>query len=248
MRCCSKSTTWRGKALAGAAVGLLLLPPAVAVAKQPALAGESAVRHAVVQAVRLRMGQDADVHIEALEFKATPAPEGAILAATPESGARLGRQNRFSLQWLRPAGDRRPAVAGGYALAKVFVSVTHVCATRDLSRGETCAEADVMVRDGEVGSVLVQKLPGLQDVVGTRVLRPIAADDVMTASAVQVRPTVASGDVVSVRVSVAGVSVQGQAVAQQSGSEGDVIRVLNRESRRALKARVVGPGQVEVVQ
>jgi len=71
---------------------------------------------------------------------------------------------------------------------------------------------------------------------------------VITVTAVQVRPAVSSGDVVAVRAMVSGVTVEGQAVAQQSGAEGDIIRVVNRESRRPLKARVVGPRQVEVLQ
>jgi flagella basal body P-ring formation protein FlgA len=194
------------------------------------------------------MGQDADVRIEELEFKTTPPPQGAILAANPEPGARLGRQNRFSLQWLPPAGARRPAATGGYAVAKVFVAAEHVRATREIGRGETCAEGDVATSRGEVGAVLLQRLPALAEVVGTRVLRPIAADEVVTSIAVSVRPAVSSGDVVTMRVSADGVTVHGQAVAQQSGSEGDVIRVINRESRRALRARVTGPGRVEVVQ
>jgi flagella basal body P-ring formation protein FlgA len=215
---------------------------------QEAGSEESAIRHAVVQAVKVRMGQDADVRIEELQFKTTPPPEGAVLAASPEPGARLGRQNRFSLQWLPPAGARRPAAPGGYAVAKVFVAVEHVRATREIGRGETCAEGDVVTSRGEVGPVPLQRLPALATVIGTRVLRPVGPEEVVTSIVVSVRPAVSSGDVVAVRASVDGVTVQGQAVAQQSGSEGDIIRVLNRESRRALRARVTGPGRVEVVQ
>ena len=36
-------------------------------------------------------------------------------------------------------------------------------------------------------------------------------------------------------------------VAAGSGSEGDVIRVVNRDSRRALRARVVAPGMGEIL-
>ncbi|MGE3178977.1 MAG: flagella basal body P-ring formation protein FlgA [Vicinamibacterales bacterium] len=36
--------------------------------------------------------------------------------------------------------------------------------------------------------------------------------------------------------------------AAQDGVEGAVIRVVNKESRRELRARVVGPGEVEVIR
>lgn len=65
----------------------------------------------------------------------------------------------------------------------------------------------------------------------------------------RVRPEkiVKSGDVVSTRAVVAGVEATGSAIAQQSGALGDVIRVINKDSRRSFKARVTAPGQVEVV-
>jgi flagella basal body P-ring formation protein FlgA len=248
MRCCSRSTTWPGRLVPGAVAGLLLALPAMATGGQAPGSEESAVRHAVVQAVKTRMGQDADVRIEDLEFKTTLSPDGAALAANPEPGARLGRQNRFSLQWLQAPGARRPAVAGGYAVARVFVAAEHVRATREIGRGETCAEGDLATSRGDVGAIPLVRLPGLPDVAGARLLRPLRQGDVVTGTAVQVRPAVQSGDVVTVRAAVGGVTVQGQAVAQQSGSEGDIIRVVNRESRRALRARVIGPGKVEVVQ
>jgi flagella basal body P-ring formation protein FlgA len=242
MRCSSRSTTWLGSLALAAGFGLLFQPPARAGDGRTAAAPESAVRHAVVQAVKARMGQDADVRIEELDVTTTPPPEGAVLAATPEPGARLGRRSRFSLQWVLAAGLRKPPVAGGYATAKVFVATEHVRATREIDRGETCAAPDVATSRGEVGAVLLQRLPGLTDVAGARALRSIAVDEVVT------RISVRSGDVVAVRAAVDGVTVLGQAVAQQSGSEGDVIRVVNRASRRSLKARIVGAGRVEVIQ
>jgi len=232
---------------AGVVLALVLQPSALAAGGQTTGSLESAVRHAVGQAVKARMGQDADVRIEQLELKATTAPEGAVLTASPEPGARLARQNRFSLQWTAGTGTQR-RVTSGYALASVFVAVEHVRAGRTIARGETCERADLVASRGEVGAVLIQRLPRLADVKGTRALRPIAADDVITRTSVLARPSVVSGDVVAVQATVEGVTVQGKAVAEQSGSEGDIIRVVNLESRRALKARVVGPGKVEVVQ
>jgi flagella basal body P-ring formation protein FlgA len=249
MRCSSRSTTWLGSALAAAGIVLLLPLEAHSQDGHTAVAGESAIRHAVVQAVKVRMGQDADVRFDHFDYRSTAAaPPGMVLVAHPEPGARLGRVNRFSLQWMPEGGAKRNPVAGGYVLASVVVSVEHVRAARAIERGETCGESDVLSDRGEVGAVLLQRLPRLLDVVGTKALRDLPADQVLTRTALSVRATVQSGDVVAVRAAVDGVTVQGRAVAQQSGSEGDVIRVVNRESRRALKVRVVGPGRVEVVQ
>jgi flagella basal body P-ring formation protein FlgA len=65
---------------------------------------------------------------------------------------------------------------------------------------------------------------------------------------VGLRRVVQSGDRVAVRAGVQGVTAETQGVAAQSGEPGDIIRVVNPSSRRSVKARVVGPGKVEVVQ
>jgi flagella basal body P-ring formation protein FlgA len=195
------------------------------------------------------MGQEADVRIESLQAKVAPVRGDMVLVASPEPGARLARQNRFTLQWVDATGRRnQPPVAAGYALASVFVAVEHVRAARPVARGEACDGVDLLTSRGEVGAVLLQRLPRLSEVAGTRAARDLMADEVVTRTALVMRPMVQSGDVVAVRATADGVTVQGQAVAQQSGGEGDIIRVVNRESRRTLRARVVGPGKVEVLQ
>lgn len=249
MRCSSRSTTCRGSLWLVALFSLLLRAPVGAREDGGAVLQASAVRHAVVEAVKARMGQTAEVRVEDLRIAALPVAGDLTLVAVPEPGARLARQNRFTLQWVattRAAGHS--PVAGGYALASVFVSVEHARASKVIARGETCDEFDLIASRGEVGAVLLQRLPRLSDVKGTTALRDVQADEVLTRAAVAVRQTVRSGDVVVVRATSDGVTVQGEGVAQQSGGEGDVIRVVNRESRRPLKARVVGPGKVEVVQ
>lgn len=60
-------------------------------------------------------------------------------------------------------------------------------------------------------------------------------------------PLVASGETVRVRVALAGLEVEASAVASQTGDFGEVIRVVNPDSGRALRARVVGRREVEVV-
>ncbi|MBI4475685.1 MAG: flagella basal body P-ring formation protein FlgA [Acidobacteria bacterium] len=72
---------------------------------------------------------------------------------------------------------------------------------------------------------------------------------VLVSAQPRVRPArvVRSGEVVVTRAVIGGVEATGSALAQQSGALGDVIRVINRESRRSFKGRIVAPGQVEVL-
>jgi len=58
---------------------------------------------------------------------------------------------------------------------------------------------------------------------------------------------VRAGDRVRAVARVGGVEAVVIAIAEQSGSAQQVIRVVNPDSRRAIRARVVAPGEVEVV-
>jgi flagella basal body P-ring formation protein FlgA len=60
-------------------------------------------------------------------------------------------------------------------------------------------------------------------------------------------PLVRSGDEVRTRVRVGAMEAVGLTVAQQTGQLGDVIRVINRNSHRALRGRIVGPQEIEVI-
>lgn len=62
------------------------------------------------------------------------------------------------------------------------------------------------------------------------------------------RMLIRSGDRITIVVKVGAVQATGVGIASGSGQMGDTIRVLPAEGRRALTARITGPGTVEVKQ
>ena len=80
-----------------------------------------------------------------------------------------------------------------------------------------------------------------------RVSRPIAEGRAILASMVATTQLVKSGDEVQTVVRIGALEARGAAIASQSGALGDEIRVVNADSKRALKARVTGEGEVEVI-
>ncbi len=60
------------------------------------------------------------------------------------------------------------------------------------------------------------------------------------------RMLVRSGDRITIAVTIGSVQVIGTGIASGSGQLGDTVRVLPAEGRRALTARITGPGTVEV--
>jgi len=206
-----------------------------------ALVGPTAT--AIERSVHERLG---DVRVKVLELTGPrvpildpQAPPSAVLAL-PEPGARLGRPMRFVI-----VAD---GMRVGSVVAILEVSGPVVRASRALARQEQVESEGVEVVDQELTGLLLRRLPTLEDVVGTRARRDIASGEVLTDAVLVVPPTVTSGDEVLVSVTAGPVEVTGPGRASGSGRVGDVIRVLVPSSRKPLKARITGPGSVEIVR
>jgi len=241
MKCSRRSTTWLASAVLVLAVWARPFPAAA----QASAGGEDEVRAAIVQAVAKRVGEEAGVRVEDLLVKLGPAGEGE-LTATPEPGIRLGRPGRFSLS-RRDAGGG-PTRFAGYATATVFVEAECVRMARAVPAGVVLSQEDVVSVRGDAGEIPLQRLPGISDVVGSKVRRQLEEGALVLSSTIAVRRLVQSGDVVTIRSKAGGVEAETAGVATQSGGAGEIIRVVNSSSRRALNARVIGSGEVEVIR
>jgi flagella basal body P-ring formation protein FlgA len=208
------------------------------------------VRDAIVSAVRARMGVAAEINIGEIYVRLLKgkreAPRKGAVVALPDAGARTGGFVRFLL-FDGPVDRRQPARRLGSADVELHVTMPHLRASHALSPRTIVGRADVEQVTADVGRMPLQVLPREGAVIGARVLRPIAAGKPIVASMVAATPLVRSGDEVRTIVRVGTLEVRGMAIAAQTGTLGEKIRVVNAESRRALEGRVVGEGEVEVI-
>jgi flagella basal body P-ring formation protein FlgA len=198
--------------------------------------GDAAVRAAIASSVQARVGAAASVTID-LQI-AEVAPGAALESADPEPGARFGRPARFR---LRAAGRTI-----GYAVGIIHVTMPHLRLTRAVAAGAALTIEDVKEVMGDPGPLPIESLPARDAVVGITSSRALIANEVVTMRTVRVALAVRSGDVVTTRVVVDGVEAVGVATALQSGSVGDIIRLVNADSRRQLRGRITGKAAVEV--
>jgi flagella basal body P-ring formation protein FlgA len=219
------------------AIIILMLGMVRAALPQTITAPPMPVRGAIARALEERLGSGSIATIRSLQ---TSVPEDEQVTAVPEPGARVGKAARFVL-WRD--GKRR-----GVAVAEVDVRATLVRAERAIARDEVIGAADVTLVEGELRDVPVRRLPGIADVVGAAPRRAVAAGEALTSAVLTLPPLVRSGDQVDVNVRVGSVHVAGRGVASGSGHVGDVIRVVNPGSRQPRKAKIIGPGSVEIVQ
>jgi len=121
-----------------------------------------------------------------------------------------------------------------------------VVTTRPLKRESVIGEGDVVLRERDVGTLGQGFLAQLDQAVGMKLLRPTVLDQVLTPQHLEQAEVIRQGDhvVITARSGSLSVRMPGEALAK--GGLSEQIRVRNLNSRRVVKARVTGPGQVEV--
>lgn len=121
-----------------------------------------------------------------------------------------------------------------------------VTATRPLKRETVLTEQDVTLAERDLGVLNQGYLTAPGQAVGKKLTRPLQPDQVVAPAHIEQAELIRRGDqvVISARTGAISVRMPGEALAD--GAAGKQIRVRNLRSQRVIRARVTGPGQVEV--
>ncbi|MNP13884.1 flagellar basal body P-ring biosynthesis protein FlgA [compost metagenome] len=130
------------------------------------------------------------------------------------------------------------------AQVRLFRNVVTV--VRPLKRESIVGEQDVSLRERDVGALNQGFLSDLEQAIGLKVIRPTVMDQVLTPQHLEQAEVVRKGDQVVITARSGTLSVRMPGEALSKGGLSEQIRVRNLNSKRVVKARVTGPGQVEV--
>ncbi|WAH57397.1 flagellar basal body P-ring formation protein FlgA [Pseudomonas silvicola] len=130
------------------------------------------------------------------------------------------------------------------AQVKLFRDV--VTTTRPLKRDSVIEDGDVAMRERDVSLLSQGYLTALDQAVGQKLLRPTVNDQVLSPAHVEAPDTIKKGDNVVITATTGSLAVKMPGEALSKGAMSEQIRVRNLNSNRVIKARVTGPGQVEV--
>lgn len=121
-----------------------------------------------------------------------------------------------------------------------------VVTTQPLKRLAVVGPEQVALAERDIGLIKQGYITSVDQVVGKKLTRPTVMDQVLSPSFLDEAEVIHKGDqvVISARSGVIDVRMPGEALAD--GARGQQIRVRNQRSERVVKARVTGPGQVEV--
>jgi flagella basal body P-ring formation protein FlgA len=130
--------------------------------------------------------------------------------------------------------------------AQVHLFREVIVARRPLARASIVEQADVTLAERDVSLLTQGYLTAFDQVVGNKLTRSALPDQVLGPTYVSPAEIIRKGDqvVISAKNSTINVRMPGEALSD--GALGTQIRVKNQRSGRTIKARVIGPGQVEV--
>ncbi|HZP70899.1 MAG TPA: flagellar basal body P-ring formation chaperone FlgA [Pseudolabrys sp.] len=154
------------------------------------------------------------------------------------------RSGRFDAIVEVPAGAGRRNILR--LAGRAFATVETATVTRTIERGAVLKDADIVVERrprSEVGRDVITRREdavGLAARVSLQPGRPLRPADVMQPDLVQRNETV------TLVYEVPGITLTIRGRAAEGGVEGDVINVLNEQSRRTVQGVIIGPGRVAV--
>ena len=115
-----------------------------------------------------------------------------------------------------------------------------------LKRGTIISDDDVVLRERDVGLITQGYMTAVELVVGQKLLRPMVTDQVLTLTHLEQAAVVRKGDQVVINARSGTLTVRMPGEALSDGGLSEQVRVKNLNSKRVIKARITGPGQVEV--
>jgi len=185
-----------------------------------------------------------DARLEILEFSHQPAPEGEIEFPLINLHAAANNvQTGFWTGDVRYAGSRR---FGIWAKVKAAQLVSRVVAAVDLHPGQPIDAAQLIAQTRESFPSTARYVETIGEAAGRWPRLSIRAGSPVRVDELTAPREVMRGQTVFVEVHNGAARLAFEAVAQDSGSIGDSVFILNPESRKIFRARVEGKGRVSV--
>lgn len=182
----------------------------------------------------LRLGFERDFPAIHVDANADPKIHVARLAYEPRSG-------RFEAE-IEINGAAKPLRLGGIATETRNVAV----ATRKIARGEILQESDIAIERRAKSDVGGDTVSDRAAAIGLAARQMIGAGQIVHTAYLMRPELVHRNQPVIMTVEQPGLSLSLRGKALESGAEGDVVNVVNLQSKRVLQGIVSGEGRVTI--
>ncbi len=155
------------------------------------------------------------------------------------------RTGRFDVMLELPGSIASQRAALRYT-GSAIETATVLVLTRALSRGDVVGKADISVERRPKAGLGADVLAAPERAAGLAPRRTLRAGDVLRAADLMNPELVHRNEPVLVVFEAPGVVISVRAKALDSGAEGDLVNVVNTQSKRVLQGVVTGPGRVSI--
>lgn len=132
------------------------------------------------------------------------------------------------------------------AIADVSASIDAVVPTRAIQIDSVIDAEDITTHRVRLTDLDHQLLTDVKDVIGKSAVRPLQTNNPIRLGMLKRPNAVRKGDRVSIEARHGGLSIQVAGLAKSSGEIGQTATVINVDSGKELRAKIVGPGAVRV--
>lgn len=118
--------------------------------------------------------------------------------------------------------------------------------SRSIRKGQIISRSDIKLTELSLRKLGSDVIENIDQIIGQAAKRNLRQNQPIKASELRAPIMIPKGTMVTVSLKANGISLSGTGRALEDGSQGEVIRVLNLQSKRTLEASVVGPNHVLV--
>ncbi len=220
-------------------------PQDVRISRRAATLPVRRIQRAVETAIRTRMPwKNEDVGISRITFDET------IVLSTGKLSYRIvpNRNEDYlgrTMLALHLFVDGEP-VRKLWVNATISVMADVVTVNRPLGKHQHIELSDLSVERRDLASLPSDTVSRIEDALGNRTTRMIYPNTVLQSSMIALPPLVKRGDIVKIVANSGPMTISVTGMVKQQGRKGEMVRVVNTDSKRIVTARVIGPGAVAV--
>jgi flagellar basal body P-ring formation protein FlgA len=162
-----------------------------------------------------------------------------------ERAALDARSGRFDITFDAPAraSMRQPPLRYTGTIVEMADAML---LTRTLARGDIVKPSDLAIERRPKAEITGDVVVSIDDAVGMAVRQPLRAGQPIRRADLMKPEIIRRDETVTLIYEVPGILLTTRGKAVESGAEGDVINVLNVQSKRTIQGTVSGPGRVTI--
>lgn len=211
------------------------------------ISSDQIVKHATAY-LRSKLSEDEDVDV-VLELQqlprdqVVPLGDGDVKLRFARVGMGRSKKQAYLSAKIIVDGDVYKSIGMMYNV-NLFKNV--VVAKRNIKKGDVVSGDLVRMETVETTRLTVESFDSVDEVVGKVASRSISSGNVVTKDVVKNISAVKKGDSVIILIGTAGFEIASKGICQQNGGFGDLVRVVNVDTKKVLYGNVINGGTVRI--